>query len=88
MLDTIAQLSKSCQIESIEGVLNGTCNFLLAACSRGVPLAEAIKEAQRLGFAEADPSEDLSGRDAARKLTLIARSAFGTDVSITKYRGI
>lgn len=73
------------EIRALQAVLNGTCNFVLDACAAGATLPEAIAEAQRLGFAEADPSEDLSGRDAARKLRILAQHAFGvelTDVSV------
>jgi homoserine dehydrogenase len=66
-------------IESIAAVLNGTCNFILDRIGRGVSLSEAIEEAQRAGFAEHDPTEDLSGRDAARKLRILVRHAFGAE---------
>lgn len=62
------------EVMSVRGVLNGTGNFVLGALARGVPLAEAVAEAQRLGFAEADPSRDLDGRDALDKLLVIART--------------
>lgn len=65
------------RIASIEGVLNGTSNFVLDRLTQGEDLETAVSEAQRLGYAEADPTDDLSGLDAARKLTLIAREAFG-----------
>jgi homoserine dehydrogenase len=64
-------------VASIEGVLNGTSNFVLDRMAAGAALEGAVAEAQQLGYAEADPSEDLSGLDAARKLTLIARDVFG-----------
>ncbi|MBK5256232.1 MAG: homoserine dehydrogenase [Vicinamibacteria bacterium] len=64
-------------IASVEGVLNGTSNFVLDRLAEGVSLDEAVAEAQRLGYAETDPSDDLSGLDAARKLALIARDVFG-----------
>lgn len=63
-------------IRAITGVLNGTCNYVLDRCAAGLSLDDAVREAQQCGFAEADPSEDLSGRDAARKLAILARSAF------------
>lgn len=64
-------------VSSIAGVLNGTCNYVLDRCGDGLSLEDAVREAQHCGFAEADPSEDLSGRDAARKLTILSRQAFG-----------
>jgi homoserine dehydrogenase len=65
------------RVESIEGVLNGTSNFVLDRLARGASLEAAVAEAQALGYAEADPGDDLSGLDAARKLALLARAAFG-----------
>jgi homoserine dehydrogenase len=57
--------------------------ILLDACAAGDSLASAIREAQRLGFAEADPSEDLSGRDAARKMAILSRHAFEVEATRT-----
>ena len=70
------------QIQTMSAVLNGTVNFVLDACSRGATLQEAIAEAKQLGFAESDPTEDLSGRDAARKLQILARAAFGIELPL------
>jgi len=81
MLEAVAAAKVSSSITQIAAVLNGTCNYVLDACADGTTLREAIAEAQRLGFAESDPSEDLSGRDAARKLQILVRHAFGTDLS-------
>lgn len=63
------------QVFAIEGVLSGTLAFVLDRLSEGRSLGEALAEAQALGLAEPDPSEDLSGRDAARKLLILARAA-------------
>lgn len=60
----------------IRGILNGTCNYILSQIeSNGVPFATALREAQKLGFAEADPTEDIDGLDARAKLTILARVA-------------
>lgn len=67
---------------SVTGVLNGTANFVLGALEAGRSLDEAVREAQRLGFAEADPIRDLDGRDALDKLLVIAQTlgwGFGED---------
>ena len=61
--------------------MNGTCNFIFGQMQKGVRLAEAVSEAQRLGFAEADPSTDLDGLDAADKLSIIIRHAFGVTLA-------
>lgn len=71
------------RIASVEGVLNGTSNFVLDRLTLGADLETAVREAQRLGYAEEDPADDLSGLDAARKLTLIAREAFGATLEAT-----
>lgn len=64
-------------IATIRGILNGTTNFILDAMSGGERFADALLEAQRLGYAEADPSRDLSGADAADKLRILGWLAFG-----------
>ena len=57
--------------------MNGTANFLLGRLAEGQAFDEALAEAQRLGFAEADPSADVDGHDAADKLSLLVRECFG-----------
>lgn len=83
MLETCVQHAG--KIQSLSAVVNGTCNFVLEACAAGASLKEALAAAQRLGLAETDASEDLSGRDAARKLQILARHAFGVEVPLTFY---
>jgi homoserine dehydrogenase len=62
------------ELFKIRGILNGTCNFILSQIeAHGVPFATALREAQKLGFAEADPTEDIEGLDARAKLTILAR---------------
>jgi homoserine dehydrogenase len=77
-------------IERIHGIVNGTTNFILTEMTRGLTYAEALADAQRRGFAEADPSDDVSGRDAAAKMAILARLAFGTPVHLNdvRYEGI
>jgi homoserine dehydrogenase len=82
MLEAVSKAAARGEIKSLVAVLNGTCNFVLDACTRGATLAHAVADAQRCGFAEADPSEDLSGRDAARKLQILASHAFGAEVAL------
>jgi homoserine dehydrogenase len=65
------------RITAIQGVLNGTTNFVLDQLSEGKSYNEAVRAAQENGFAEADPSSDLNGSDAAYKITILARAAFG-----------
>jgi homoserine dehydrogenase len=69
-------------VERVHGIVNGTTNFILTEMTGGSSYAQALAEAQRQGFAEADPSEDVSGRDAAAKMAILARLAFGTPVRL------
>jgi homoserine dehydrogenase len=75
-------------IQSITGILNGTCNYILDEISKGKSFHEALINAQKAGFAEADPSFDISGKDTAHKLKIIARFAFGEDLKDFPIEGI
>lgn len=73
------------RIQWVAGIINGTTNFILSEMrSRGLSFAEALSEAQQLGFAEADPTFDIEGVDAAHKLSLLASLAFGIPIQFTK----
>src|SRR5271167_1718921 len=62
------------ELFKIRGILNGTCNYILSQIeANGIPFATALREAQKLGFAEADPTEDIEGLDARAKLAILAR---------------
>jgi homoserine dehydrogenase len=74
MLEAVDRIGKTSRIESLHGVLNGTCNFVLDELAQGRAFPEAVEKAQTLGFAEADPTLDLDGTDTAHKLTLLARA--------------
>jgi homoserine dehydrogenase len=65
------------RIRSLSGVLNGTCNYVLDRLTAGEPFEAAVAAARACGFAEADPTLDLDGSDAAQKLSLLVRAAFG-----------
>ncbi|HEX4870861.1 MAG TPA: homoserine dehydrogenase [Nevskiaceae bacterium] len=70
------------RIDSLAGIINGTCNYILSQMTaKGQPYGEALAEAQRLGYAEADPTFDVEGIDAAHKLTILASIAFGMPLS-------
>jgi homoserine dehydrogenase len=77
-------------IERIHGIVNGTTNFILSEMAQGSSYAQALADAQSRGYAEADPSDDVSGRDAAAKMAILARLAFGTPVHLddVPYEGI
>ena len=69
------------EIRSVHGILNGTCNYILTEMeTTGRDFAEVLEDAQDLGYAEADPSFDVGGIDAAHKLSILASLAFGTEV--------
>lgn len=73
------------RITAIYGILNGTCNYILSEMTgKGKSYAEALKEAQQAGYAELDPTLDVSGGDTAHKLTILASLAFGADVELDK----
>jgi len=77
-------------IDRIHGIVNGTTNFILTEMAHGSSYEDALADAQRRGFAEADPSDDVSGRDAAAKMAILARLAFGAPVHLddVRYEGI
>jgi homoserine dehydrogenase len=78
-------------IEKVFGIVNGTTNFILTEMGRtGLSYEEALEQAQDLGYAEADPTEDVNGADAAAKMAIIARLAFGVPVKLNEvpYEGI
>jgi homoserine dehydrogenase len=77
-------------VHRVLGIVNGTTNFILTEMEGGAAYEEALAEAQRRGFAEADPTDDVSGADAAAKMAILATVAFGSRVTLADvdYRGI
>jgi homoserine dehydrogenase len=78
-------------VDRLHGIVNGTTNFILTRMAEtGASYDEALAEAQRLGYAEADPTEDVNGKDAAAKMAILARLAFNTPVHLDQvlYEGI
>ena len=70
------------RVERIYGILNGTCNYILTTMRRtGREFADVLAEAQKLGYAEADPSFDVDGVDAAHKLAILTSVAFGCEIN-------
>ncbi|MEK6735204.1 MAG: homoserine dehydrogenase [Pseudomonadota bacterium] len=73
------------RIEWIAGIINGTANFILSEMrEKGLPFSQVLAQAQKLGYAEADPTYDIEGIDAAHKITLMAAIAFGIPVQFNK----
>ena len=70
------------RITRIEGILNGTCNYILSRMEDGAAFAEVLKDAQRLGYAEADPTEDVDGYDARAKLVILSRIALRAGIPV------
>jgi homoserine dehydrogenase len=79
-LEAVSYASNSGNPIAVIGIINGTCNFICDQLSSGVEFGSAVKLAQQAGYAEADPTFDIDGTDAAQKLVLLARGAFGVDL--------
>ncbi|MDR0648949.1 MAG: homoserine dehydrogenase [Synergistaceae bacterium] len=71
-----------CVIEKVQGIVNGTTNYILTMMEGGADYAESLKEAQRLGYAETDPTGDVEGFDAAVKVCIMAQEFFGCKLSM------
>jgi len=93
MIETVTHLAATGSIERIRGVVNATTTYILSTMGNGRSYDEALREAQEAGFAEADPSFDVEGRDAAQKLAILASVAWGkwrpeTDVATNGIVGL
>jgi homoserine dehydrogenase len=90
MLELVRDIAARRGIRSLQGVVNGTTNFILDRLAEGASREDAVRTAQRLGLAEQDPETDLNGSDAAHKLVVLAHAAFGQwlDLSEIECSGI
>lgn len=93
MIETVTHLAATGAIERIRGIVNATTTYILSAMGEGRSYDGALREAQEAGFAEADPSFDVDGRDAAQKLAILASVAWGkwrpeTEVDTTGIAGL
>jgi homoserine dehydrogenase len=91
VIRVIHETLAAAHIERVHGIVNGTTNFILSEMARtGATYGDALRQAQELGFAEADPTEDVTGKDAAAKMAIIARLAFGAALHLddVPYEGI
>ncbi len=90
VIRVLSESLAAAHVERVHGIVNGTTNFILSEMTRGSSYEQALAEAQRQGYAEADPSDDVSGRDAAAKMAILARLAFGAPVHLddVPYEGI
>jgi len=82
LLSLIRGPMAGCEISKIEGILNGTTNFILTKMEEGMDYGEALAEATRLGYAEANPEGDVEGFDAAVKVCILAAEIFGTPLRL------
>ena len=81
VIKTLRESLSGNSVSRIQGILNGTCNFILSSMrSSGSAFGEVLAEAQKLGYAESDPSLDIDGVDAAHKLAILSSIAFGTEL--------
>lgn len=78
MIETVQYLAATGSIEKLSGLLNATTTFILSRMAGGATYEQALKAAQQAGYAEADPTFDVEGRDAAQKLAILASVAWGT----------
>ena len=79
----MAETLAAAHIERVHGIVNGTTNYILTEMARtGATYEDALRDAQRLGYAEADPTEDVTGKDAAAKMAILARLAFNAPVRL------
>jgi homoserine dehydrogenase len=76
MIETVQQLAATGEIDSLRGIVNATTTYILSAMGEGRSYADALRAAQEAGYAEADPSFDVEGRDAAQKLAILASVAW------------
>src|SRR5215813_9935943 len=82
LIKTLREGLAATGVNRVYGILNGTCNYILTRMEQeGLSFADCLKDAQRLGYAEANPSFDVEGHDTAQKLAILASLAFGTKVA-------
>ncbi len=93
IIRTLREALASDSVASVHAILNGTCNYILTRMREGLNFATALEQAQQLGYAEADPTLDVDGHDAAQKLVVMSMLAFGAsvnaaDIMVEGIRGI
>ncbi len=82
VIETLLSSLQSNRVESIMGIINGTCNYILSRMSEGMEYEDALAEAQEKGLAEPDPTADVEGADATCKLAILSTLAFGKSVTV------
>ena len=83
IIKTLREALRGNTVSRVYGILNGTCNYMLTRMEKeGIAFADCLADAQRLGYAEADPTFDIGGFDAAHKLTILTSLAFGCEIDL------
>jgi homoserine dehydrogenase len=86
IIRTLREALASDTVASVHAILNGTCNYILTRMRQeGLSFADALKEAQELGYAEADPTLDIEGHDAAQKLSVVSMLAFDSSIGTDEF---
>ena len=86
ILRVIHESTAGDRLRAVHGILNGTSNYILTQMeSRGIEFEQALEEAQKAGYAEADPTFDIDGLDARDKLCILARMAFGGRLKVSRF---
>lgn len=86
IIKNLKEITLVSKISKITGILNGTTNYIMTNMFNGMPFEEALKKAQELGFAEADPTADLEGFDMMRKIAILSDLAWNTKIDIEKIK--
>lgn len=88
IIKNIKEIQLVSKINKITGILNGTTNYIMTNMFNGIPFKDALKQAQELGFAEADPTADLEGFDMMRKIAILSDLAWNTKIDINDIKHI
>lgn len=82
VINTALQALAGCRILAVEGIVNGTCNYMLSQMETGLSYSDALQQAQTLGYAETDPTADVAGYDAAAKVLIMLQAFFGKQTTL------
>ena len=85
LINTIQSSVLINEITSFQGIMNGTCNYILSMMSKGIEFKDALKSAQAAGFAEADPTLDINGYDTAHKVSVLCKTCFGLNINLKDF---
>ncbi|MDV0431438.1 homoserine dehydrogenase [Lactiplantibacillus sp. DA1] len=88
ILRTLTDSYATDNVQSVSGIINGTANYILSAMTAGQSYEQALAAAQTAGYAEADPTNDVAGVDAAYKLMILSRFAFGQELTLSQIRPV